>query len=214
MRTEKMTYVIAFTFALTFLMAVVLSFAHSRTTGIVHANELERRQSTVLAALGIPADSQEEVFAAYAALERIDLSTGSDDGGYLYRFDAADGVRFARQFSGPGIWGDIVAVLSVNADATRVIGVEILDQNETPGLGGRVTNRSFLDQFNGERLTPDGIYVAVRGPGDTDPDNGKIDGITGATGTTRAFDRMLNRELRSLRQIVPDNVVPGSDRSS
>ena len=214
MRTEKMAYVIGFTFALTFLMAIVLSFVHFRTTEIVRTNELERRQATVLAALRIPADSQEAVFAAYAALERIDVPTGSDEAAHLYRFQAADGVRFARQFSGPGVWGDIVGVLSVNSDATRVIGVEILDQNETPGLGGRVTNRSFLDQLAGETLTPEGIYVAVRGPGDTDPDNGKIDGITGATGTTRAFDRMLNRELRALREIVPDTVATAAERTS
>ncbi|MDA3951781.1 MAG: FMN-binding protein [Spirochaeta sp.] len=214
MRTENMAYVTGFTFVVTFVMAIILSFVHFRTTETVRTNELERRQATVLAALGIPANSQEEVFAAYAALERIDLSAASDETEYLYRFQGSDGVRFARQFSGPGIWGDIVAVLSVNANATRIIGVEILDQNETPGLGGRVTNRSFLDQFNGELLAPDGIYVAVRGPGDTDPDNGKIDGITGATGTTRAFDRMLNQELRSLRQIVPDRIPAGRGRSS
>jgi Na+-transporting NADH:ubiquinone oxidoreductase subunit C len=157
MRTENMAYVTGFTFVVTFVMAIILSFVHFRTTETVRTNELERRQATVLAALGIPANSQEEVFAAYAALERIDLSAASDETEYLYRFQGSDGVRFARQFSGPGIWGDIVAVLSVNANATRIIGVEILDQNETPGLGGRVTNRSFLDQFNGELLAPDGI---------------------------------------------------------
>jgi len=191
-----------FTFTVTFLIAIVLSFAHTQTVDIVYNNELERRQSTVLAALGIRADSQEEVFAAYSNLEHADLSSAGTDTRPLYRYRDGSGVRFARQFTGPGVWGDITAVVSVNADASRVLGVEILDHNETPGLGGRVTGRKFLDQLAGERIGDQGVYVAIRGPGDPNPDNSQIDGITGATGTTRAFDRMLNRELQELRGIL------------
>lgn len=202
MRRERMLYVMGFTFVMTFFMAVVLSFAHYQTVDIVYNNELERRQSTVLAALGIEAGSQEEVFAAYSALEHKDFSPAAGDDRPVYVYQDSTGPRYARQFTGPGVWGDIVAVISVNADASEIIGVEILDHNETPGLGGRVTSRTFLDQLAGESIGAEGITVVTRGPGDSDPSNGKIDGITGATGTTRAFDRMLNRELRDLQEIL------------
>lgn len=202
MRPERMLYVMGFTFIMTFFMAVVLSFAHYQTVDIVYNNELERRQSTVLAALGIEAGSQEEVFAAYSALEHNEVSPTAGDDRPVYVYRDSTGPRYARQFTGPGVWGDIVAVISVNADASEIIGVEILDHNETPGLGGRVTSRTFLDQLAGEQIGAEGITVVTRGPGDSDPSNGKIDGITGATGTTRAFDRMLNRELRDLRAIL------------
>jgi Na+-transporting NADH:ubiquinone oxidoreductase subunit C len=205
MMREKMWYVMGFTFGVTFLIALVLSFAHYQTVDMVRNNELERRQSTVLAALGIEAHTQEEVFAAYSALEHQDLPSTVVGDRPVYVYHDHSGPRFARMFSGPGIWGDITAVISVNADATAVIGVEILDQNETPGLGGRVTSRRFLDQLSGETIGPDGIYVTTRGPGDYSPGNSRIDGITGATGTTRAFDRMLNRELTDLRHILSNN---------
>ncbi len=204
MRKEKMLYVMGFTFALTFLMGVVLSFAHTSTVEIVRNNELERRQSTVLAALGIQTESQDEVFRAYSALEHAELPSELTEDRPVYVYRAGDGTRFARQFTGPGVWGDITAVVSVDADRSRVIGVEILDHNETPGLGGRVTSRAFLDQLSGEKIGPEGIYVAIRGPGDDISDNSQIDGITGASGTTRAFDRMLNRELQELRDILTD----------
>ncbi|MFW5695904.1 MAG: FMN-binding protein [Alkalispirochaeta sp.] len=204
MRNEKLLYVMGFTFLLTFLMAVVLSFAHTSTVEIVRNNELERRQSTVLAALGVAAETQEEVFSAYSELGHANLPADQDDGRPLYVYTDGRAPRFARQFTGPGVWGDITAVVSVDAEGARIVGVEILDHNETPGLGGRVTSRAFLDQLSGERIGDEGIYVVTRGPGDENPDNSQIDGITGATGTTRAFDRMLNRELRELRGILSD----------
>ena len=202
MKKEGVAYVIGFTFIVTFTMGMLLSAAHTSTIDIVERNELERRKSTVLSAIGIVADSTEEIFAAYTDLELLD-----EGGPGLYIYSGEGEPIIARQFSGAGVWGDIVAVMSVNADVTRIIGVEILDQNETPGLGGRVTSRVFLDQLRGERIGPDGVYVQVRGPGDLDSENAQIDGITGATGTTRAFDRMLNRELQALREMVADDAV-------
>ena len=202
MKKEGMVYVIGFTFIVTFTMGILLSAAHTSTIDVVERNELERRKSTVLSAIGIGGDSTDEIFAAYANLERLD-----EGGPGLYLYSGTGEPIIARQFSGAGVWGDIVAVVSVNADVTRIIGVEILDQNETPGLGGRVTTSAFLDQLRGERIGPDGIFVQTRGPGDYDSENAQIDGITGATGTTRAFDRMLNRELQALKEMVAEEAV-------
>lgn len=202
MNRNGIAYVIIFTFILTFGMVLVLSVAHFSTVARVETNELERRKSTVLAAIGIEADGTEDIFAAYADLARLD-----EGGPGLYVYDDAGEPIIARQFSGPGVWGPIVAVVSVNADVSRIIGVEILDQNETPGLGGRVTTRAFLDQLRGELIGEDGVEVVIRGPGNYNPEDGKIDGITGASGTTRAFDRMLNREIEALRELVRTNRV-------
>lgn len=204
MRKESLGYIVIFTFIVTFAMAVMLAVAHTSTVEQVELNELERRKSTVLAAIGIDAETMdtEAVFEAYGNLEQI-----AEGGSGLYLYNEAGDQIIARQFSGPGVWGDIVAVVSVNADVTRIIGVEILDQNETPGLGGRVTSEEFLTQLRGERIGPDGIHVVTRGPGDEDKDNAQIDGITGATGTTRAFDTMLNREIRSLREMLSQDQI-------
>lgn len=208
MNRQGLVYVVAFTFVVTFVMSMLLSFAHSSTEPLVERNELERRKSTVLAAIGIATDGTEDIFAAYANLNRLD-----EGGPGLYVYNDEGEEVLARQFSGAGVWGEIVAVIAVNADLTRVIGVEILDQNETPGLGGRVTTREFLDQLRGESIGPNGITVVKRGPGDYNPENATIDGITGATGTTTAFDRMLNREIEALRELVASGrVAAGAGR--
>ncbi len=188
---ERPLYTVLFSFVLTFSIAFILTGAHLFTTPIVEDNELERRQGAVLRAMGIHLDDRDDVFATYSRLD----SRG--DG--LYRYSTEDDrLLIARVFSGPGVWGQIQGVIGVDAAARRIIGVEILDHQETPGLGGRVADARFLSQLQGERFDENGIVMNIRGPGNYDPDDGRIDGITGATGTTRAFDRILRRKMHLL----------------
>jgi Na+-transporting NADH:ubiquinone oxidoreductase subunit C len=204
MNRESLGYTVVFTFIVTFAMAIGLSVAHSSTVELVELNELERRKSTILASIGLDSEimDTETIFATYGSLDQI-----AEGGPGLYMYNDGGEPIITRQFSGPGVWGDIVAVVSVNADVSRIVGVEILDHNETPGLGGRVTSEAFLTQLRGERIGPEGVTVVIRGPGDEDKDNAQIDGITGASGTTRAFDRMLNAELRALRELIEQDRV-------
>jgi electron transport complex protein RnfG len=58
----------------------------------------------------------------------------------------------------------------------KIKDISILTQTETPGLGARITESTFTDQFKG--LSAD--EVALRS------DNGMIDAITGATISSRA----------------------------
>lgn len=209
MRRNGIVYATLITFVLTGGISLILTIAHVQTQDRVIENELVRRQGAVLRAMGVPVAGRDETMDRYGSLERV----ATEDGTHLYRIArvaaAADGI-IATTFTGPGVWGEITAVIAVTEDVSRVIGIEIIDHRETPGLGGRVATPAFLDQFVGERIGPDGIQVVVRGPGDTDPDNAAIDGITGATGTTRAFDRMLNRELARLRAELATVAVDGS----
>ena len=54
--------------------------------------------------------------------------------------------------------------------------LSILKQTETPGLGSRITESSFTDQFIGLSVSE----VALKA------DNGRIDAITGATISSEA----------------------------
>ena len=57
-----------------------------------------------------------------------------------------------------------------------VKGIEILSHSETPGLGARITESDFTDQFVG--LNIDDISLTQ--------DGGQIDGLTGATISSQA----------------------------
>ncbi len=58
-----------------------------------------------------------------------------------------------------------------------ITGIDILTHSETPGLGARVTEPMFKDNFNGRQLNAN---FSVK------QDAGIIDGVSGATITSRA----------------------------
>ena len=72
---------------------------------------------------------------------------------------------------------------------SKLSGVAIVSQNETPGLGARIEEPWFTAQFAGKqgpfRLVEEGTAAA--------PD--EIDAITGATRTSESFRNIMNRIL-------------------
>ncbi len=190
-RRDSGVYAVVFTFLLTFAIVTVVSATYAATRTLEERNETRLRQMAVLRALGVPVPAG----AGYGEVARAYDAIRADDG---YRFHGAAGEVVGRTFRGPGVWGEIHGVLGVQTNDLRITGVEILRHSETPGLGGRIASQWFLEQFRGERIHAGGITVAIRGPGNRDPEDGTVDGIAGATGTTRAFDRILQRELSGL----------------
>ena len=74
----------------------------------------------------------------------------------------------------------------------KIIGIKIIDQSETPGLGANCSNVSFTDQFKGK--TQDQLLV--------DKDGGPIKSLSGATITSRAIASSLKEEI----QIIKDDI--------
>ena len=193
MKRESLGYTVLFVFVTTFVLTGALSWVHTATEPIVRNNELERYQRAVLEAAGLAPESQAEVFAAYSSLARV-----SSANGVVYITDEA----YAVPFTGPGVWGDIEGILGVATSGEYIVGLEILNQNETPGLGGRIMEERFLRQFRGERLGTGGRLAMNRGTGDADPANGAVDGISGATGTSRAVHRIVNAAIAEARGVI------------
>ena len=72
----------------------------------------------------------------------------------------------------------------------NIINITVLEQKETPGLGTKMVDAEFKDQYNG--LNPGADNLAVK------KDGGKIDGITAATISARAFSDAVDRAYRSV----------------
>lgn len=87
------------------------------------------------------------------------------------------------EISGPGFWGPITVLVAIDPGLTVLKGVEIIHQEETPGLGGRISEDEFKSQFKGKQTEPE-IFV---------------DGITGATMTSRAFARIINEGVEAFK---------------
>jgi Na+-translocating ferredoxin:NAD+ oxidoreductase subunit G len=95
------------------------------------------------------------------------------------------------QSQADGYSGPIELLIAVAADG-QLLGVKVLQQNETPGLGDRiVTEPGWLTRFLGKSLND---------PGEAGwrlkKDNGQFDQIAGATITSRATVEAIHATLR------------------
>ena len=105
---------------------------------------------------------------------------------------AADGsiASYAFPFKGPGLWGTIEGYLGIAADGKTLTGIVFTTHSETPGLGGRIDEDWFREQFRGLAVPASGA-MTLKDAGGT----GDIDAITGATSTSRAVLSLVNATL-------------------
>jgi len=95
-------------------------------------------------------------------------------------------------FNEGGYIDDIVGILTIEDDFITIVDITILQQAETPGLGGKVALREFLDQFMGLQFDNSSEFPIVIGPiGAASNAANEVDQIAGATNTSDAFQRIL-----------------------
>lgn len=115
--------------------------------------------------------------------KRIKIQKIKDKAVYSFR-DRGSVSGIAFKADGPGFWGPISFLVALDPRLDIVLGIEILHQEETPGLGGRIAEDDFKKQFKGRQTRPE---IAV-------------DAITGATMTSKAFKKIINESTESFRE--------------
>jgi Na+-transporting NADH:ubiquinone oxidoreductase subunit C len=95
--------------------------------------------------------------------------------------------------SGNGLWSIIELMIIVNIDANIIDELRVLSHGETPGLGGKIEEPLFLDQFSNLDIS-DGIKIVKEKKGES----GEVDAITGASHTSKAVETIISRALEEL----------------
>ena len=103
---------------------------------------------------------------------------------------------FVVSASGKGLWDDIWGYIGLQQDASTINGSVFDHKAETPGLGSKINEDWFQDQFIGKTIEEAGVFspIKVLKPG-AELDQHKVDGISGATFTGVGVDEMLARNL-------------------
>ncbi|MGQ9559810.1 MAG: FMN-binding protein [Candidatus Oleimicrobiaceae bacterium] len=173
--------------------ATMLGWVYNFTRPTVQMNREKKLKRTVLEVFGIPyaEDSLLEVFAN--SVEVVQRSEGTYYRAYEMRGGSKVYTGLAVELSGPGFWAPIRVILALEQDLETVRGLRVVDQAETPGLGGRMVEPWFQEQFKGKKVKP--VLRIVYGTRASGPN--EVDAITGATETSKALDRIINRGLRS-----------------
>ena len=89
-------------------------------------------------------------------------------------------------FTNKGFSGNISLMVGILADGT-IKNISVLQHAETPGLGSKMSEPTFKDQFNDKKAETFKFNVKK--------DGGDVDAITAATISSRAFCDAVNRAL-------------------
>ena len=98
---------------------------------------------------------------------------------------------------GKGLWSTLYGVLSLDNDLQTITGITFYQHGETPGLGGEVDNPRWKQQCHCKKAFDNQgrvIIEVLRGKvnmGSADA-NHQIDGLAGATLTSRGVNHLLN----------------------
>ena len=166
---------------------------NSFTQPLISKNEELKLKSAVLDVLEIPYD---KLTALNIFKDKVKVLTADKDKFFI------SGGAAAFEFYGPGLWGPISGVASINSDLSTIKTIKILHQEETPGLGSRISEHSFLKQFRGKEFFPKLVFMPQ---GKASAIN-EVDAITGATGSSRALERLLNSVLQKNAGILKEQL--------
>lgn len=94
---------------------------------------------------------------------------------------------------GSGLWSVLYGFLALDKDLKTIKGFTIYEHGETPGLGGEVDNPRWKASWREKFIFDDaGKYIFKVLKGQTAPGaTSEIDGLSGATLTTRGVDNMI-----------------------
>ena len=180
-----------FMFVLTLVVITCVSALQLATAERVSRNAALYLQRAVMEVAGVPVPDDPAAVASW-----FQSSVEAEPAAAPTRFSVRDlgtGALRAQVFTcqGRGLWGLITAVVGVDPATRAFRQIRFLDQNETPGLGARITEAWFMRQIEGKTgpfiLKPEGTRSAAPT---------EIDGITGATITSAAVRDMLNGVVR------------------
>ncbi|MBN1426361.1 FMN-binding protein [Candidatus Fermentibacteria bacterium] len=174
----------------------VPAMVRAATSRRVEALERLATYRNVLSILAIPVDHGHP-----AAVESVFIACVREQviGGRTFWFGleapAVGVVAFAVR--GPGFWGPIHGIVAVSENDHRIVGILFTRHEETPGLGGRIREPWFGEQFHGITLDPhrQGPLVRLIRQGSREH-AWDVDAITGATETSKKIQSLFDSDVR------------------
>jgi electron transport complex protein RnfG len=127
--------------------------------------------------------------------EMFKLPTGEGDSLEIYpaKKDSIVVGYAVKTYTKKGFSGNIILAAGFKPDGT-IFNITVLEQKETPGLGTKMAEAKFKDQFN--EKNPSEFNLKVK------KDGGPVDAITAATISSRAFCDAVQRAYNTLQKGV------------
>lgn len=94
---------------------------------------------------------------------------------------------------GYGLWSTLYGFLALQGDLDTVVGLGFYSHAETPGLGGEVDNPKWKGLWPGKKIYDDqgNVAISVVKGGSADGGAHQVDGLSGATLTSRGVNNLV-----------------------
>jgi len=179
---KKELNMVVFIVILGLVTSLLLSGMDMLTKDRIKENETAQLKAAVLTANNITFNftNIHEIFESDIKVLNVDDLT--------FYLNESNG-QVSYEFIGGGVWGPIRGVITLESDFETIVQIKVLQQEETPGLGGVVAESQYLANFVGKKMVPTLEINKDPGP---NKDN-EVDVITGATNTSKRFELLLNQ---------------------
>jgi electron transport complex protein RnfG len=177
---------------------------YESTLPTITANKARELRAAVFKVLPGVAQMQPLVYrdSKLVVVEAADKDEPVIYGGYD---DQGEFVGYAMPAAGPGFQDTIAILYGYKPEQRMVVGMEVLESRETPGLGDKIyKDLEFVAGFSALSIEPE--IVAVKKGTKSQPN--EIDAITGATISAKAIVRIINETHAAWSGQLP---APGSE---
>jgi len=165
------------------LSGFFLSFAYNKLSGKIEENQQQTIKKNVLALVENGAYMEEE--------------TSEGEKYYLIFNKEKNLVGYAITEEGNGYQGKIKILVALKSDLNSLWGIQIIESQETPGLGAKINSTEFKNQFKGLIIIPQ-INLTKKEP----ENHNEISAISGATISSRAVVKITNKAIKKLKRIL------------
>ena len=214
--TGSNVYTIVYASVMVIIVAFLLAFVSSVLKPAQEANVENDTKGQILTSLNI--DIKADGFNVAKEFENVKdmLWNGTElvpyDGKFLSAYGSAikagelhvfvaevgGETKYVLPVTGRGLWGGLWGYIALNADKKTVFGTYFYHTSETAGLGARIGERWFQEQFNGKPLfagdDTQNIALSVVKAGASKAET-EVDGVTGATLTSDGVSAMVKDGL-------------------
>ena len=177
--------------------ALMLAGINDFSYDLIKMNKERKLKIAVLSTLDIPLGNMEPEKVFSSKIKKLDSPVGPI---YLSEDIRHKGAAFSVK--GSGFWGPIIVMVGVviaeGPENMTIKGIEILQQEETPGLGARIEEDWFRNQFRGKRMdTPIRMMIKGAKPGPND-----VSAVAGATLSRKFVEDIINEKSKPFIEAV------------
>ena len=164
----------------------VVDLSTGRFTDAIDAATYDQRKASKDPALSMALDPKQD---PAKIKRRVNYAT-------VYMVEGEQGIeKIILPIKGYGLWSTLYGFIALESDLETVAGIGFYEHTETPGLGGEVDNPKWKSSWIGKQAYNQGELAITVLKGKTDMSRAgsesQIDGLAGATLTTRGVDNLV-----------------------